>query len=299
MKTILVPTDFSVASITAFRYALALANDTDIQEVRLVSVYQQPINFRDDAGYIGTLEAEKSRKICEARLIDFINVENARSPLTVLVTHEAIHGEVTDGIVAAACHADIQLIVLGKSEENDALDKWLGRTATAVAQKATRPILLVLEGTQYAPIKHILYTCDFLAAHFDLQAENVVAKWAKQLGAHVDVLFVKNDEEDYSGDEQIMREIFKIDAPGTPLSISVIESDSTVKAIQLYAKRKASDMIVVATEERGFFKNLFHKSVSNDLALHFTTPLLVLHAEDWKGDKAVINALSDKNVLFF
>lgn len=82
MKAILVPTDFSATAITAFRYAMAIAPKLEIKEIKLISVYHEPINFRDDSGYIAEVEIEKAKKICEERLLDFIEVENAHSPLS-------------------------------------------------------------------------------------------------------------------------------------------------------------------------------------------------------------------------
>lgn len=300
MKAILVPTDFSATAITAFRYALGIAPKLGIKQIKLISVYHEPINFRDDHGYIAAVEIEKAKKACEERLIDFIEVENIHTPLHTLVTYEALHGIASNAIVEAARDSDIEMIVIGTTGIHDSIDKWLGTVSNIVAQNADRPILLVPNGAKYAPIEKILYACDFSKPYFDLHTEGVVADLAKRLDAGVDVLYVKQNDRDFEADKKVMRKVFQMDAPETPLSIKVIEGRSAVHAIRTYAVEEAIDLMVVASEKRGFFEDLFHQSVTKELALHPELPLLVIHAENWNVEKKKDDkALRDKNALFF
>lgn len=282
MKAILVPTDFSTTAITAFRYALALAPNLGIKEIKLISVFHEPINFRDDSGYIAEVEIEKAKKNCEARLLDFIEVENRHSPLSILVTFEALHGIASNAILDAAQNPNTELIVIGTTGIHDSIDKWLGTVSNIVAQKANRPILLVPNGTKYTPVKRLLYACDFSKPYFDVHTEGVVADLAKKLDARVDVVFVKRDDKDYEADKNVMKKVFKMDAPDVPLNVKIIEGDSIVQTIRDYAISEDIDWMVLATEQRSFFQDLLHDSVSKKLALHPELPLLVTHAEDWR-----------------
>jgi nucleotide-binding universal stress UspA family protein len=282
MKAILVPTDFSTTAITAFRYALALAPNLGIKEIKLISVFHEPINFRDDSGYIAEVEIEKAKKNCEARLLDFIEVENRHSPLSILVTFEAIHGIASNAILDAAQNPNTELIVIGTTGIHDSIDKWLGTVSNIVVQKANRPILLIPNGTKYTPVTHLLYACDFSRAYFDVHTEGVVADIAKKLAARVDVVFVKRDARDYEADKKVMEKVFKMDAPDVPLNVKIIEGDSVVQTIRDYAISEDIDWMVLATEQRSFFQDLLHYSVSKKLALHPELPLLVTHAEDWR-----------------
>ena len=282
MKAILVPTDFSTTAITAFRYALAIAPKLGIKEIKLISVFHEPINFRDDSGYIAEVEIEKAKKSCEAWLLDFIEVENRHSPLSILVTFEALHGIASNAILDAAQNPNTELIVIGTTGIHDSIDKWLGTVSNIVAQKANRPILLVPNGTKYTPVKRLLYACDFSKPYFDVHTEGVVADLAKKLDARVDVVFVKRDNKDYEADKNVMKKVFKMDAPDVPLNVKIIEGDSIVQTIRDYAISEDIDWMVLATEQRSFFQDLLHDSVSKKLALHPELPLLVTHAEDWR-----------------
>lgn len=281
MKAILVPTDFSATAITAFRYAMAIAPKLGIKEIKLISVFHAPINFRDDSGYIAEVEIEKAKKVCEEHLLDFIEVENRHSPLSILVTYEAVHGIASNAILEAARHPNTELIVIGTTGIHDTMDKWLGTVSNIVAQKADRPILLVPNGTKYTPVERLLYACDFSRPYFDVHTEGVVADLAKKLDARVDVVFVKNDNKDYENDKKVMEKVFKTDAPDVPLNVKIIEGVSIVQAIRDYAVAEDIDWMVLATEQRSFFQDLLHYSVSKKLALHPEVPLLVVHAEDW------------------
>jgi nucleotide-binding universal stress UspA family protein len=290
MKTILVPTDFSATAISAFRYALAMAEKLHTTEIKLVSVYHEPINFKD-SGYVPALAIEEAKKNCESRLIDLIAVEQINHPSKTKVTYEALRGYASNRIMEASENPNIDMVVMGTTGEHDQTDEWLGTVSINVAQHAKRPVLLVPTGKKYTGIEHILYACDFSKADFDLHTEGVVANLAEKLEAEVKVVFVSDGKKDYKTDQIVMREIFKMDAPKVPLSVEVMENDSTVKAIKEFAVEKDFDLIVVATKQRGFFDELFHYSITKELIWHPNLPVLIVHAEDWKEGNKKFDAM--------
>ena len=162
------------------------------------------------------------------------------------------------GILEVAERLNIELIVIGTAGAHGTLDRWLGTISSIVAQKTGCPTLLVPEGTKPAPIKRLLYTCDFSTPYFDRDTEGRVANLAKQLRASVAVLFVKQDDEDYSATEKMMRKHFKTDAPNVPLSIKVVENPLTEKAIKIYAAQNDIDWIIVTAEKYGFLNTIVH-----------------------------------------
>lgn len=284
MKTLLVPTDFSATDFSAFRYALSLADKLGTKEIKLVSVYHEPINVKDEP-YVAATAIEDAKKKCETRLLDFIEVEKAHRPLSIKVTYEALHGYASNRIMEAAENPDIDMIIMGTTGVHDQIDEWLGTVSINVAQHAKRPVLLVPTGSKFTGIDKILYACDFSQTDFDLHTEGVIANLAEKLEAKVKVLYVSNIDKDYKMDKTVMREIFKMDAPKVELETEVLEHDSTVQAIKDYAVKKEFNLIAVATKDRGFLQELFHHSISKELAWHPDMPLLIVHAEDWKEVK--------------
>ncbi len=281
MKKIIVPTDFSATSIVAFRYALPLAEALGIQELKLLSVYHEPINVKDEA-YISALAVEEAKRKCEARLLEFIEIENFRHPLSMKVSFEAIHGYASNRLIEAAEESDVELIVMGTTGIHDTFDEWLGPVSLNVARYARRPVLLVPTAMKYTPIEQILYACDFTQNDFDLHTEGVVAEWAEKFNAQVKVLFISKDGDKHTLDQTVMREIFRLDAPKGHISTEVLESPATVQTIKNYALEMAYDLMVVATQKRDFFQELFHKSTIKELAWHPDLPLLVVHKDDFK-----------------
>jgi nucleotide-binding universal stress UspA family protein len=290
MKTLLVPTDFSKTAISAFRYALSLAEKLHSTEIKLVSVYHEPINFKD-SGYVPALAIEEAKQKCETQLMDLISIEQINNPSKIKVTYEALRGYASNCIMEAAENPNIDMVVMGTTGEHDQTNEWLGTVSINVAQNAKRPVLLVPTGAKYTGIEHILYACDFSQADFDIHTEGVVAKLADTLKAEVKVIFVSDGKNEYKTDQIVMRDIFKMDAPKVPLSIEVMENDSTVRAIKEFAVEKDFDLIVVATKQRGFFDELFHHSITKELIWHPNLPVLVVHAEDWKEGSKKFDAL--------
>jgi nucleotide-binding universal stress UspA family protein len=281
MKTILVPVDFSRTAIGAFRYARRLAAHLNV-EVKIISVYHEPVNYRPD-GYIIEHELAKARESCVSRLKDFIDVENTQDHFSKPVIYEAVYGYASTAIVENAKGTGIDMIVMGTTGEHDVAEEWLGSVSSNVAQNATRPVWLVPRGYQFRPIRKILYACDF-DEEFDLTTEGELAELAKSLGAGIHTVFIKNKNKDYGVDRRVIRELFRFDEPSVVFTSEVIEGTNVPENIKRAAMNNECDILAVSTRQRDFWESLFHKSVTKQLALHPEMPVLVLHKEDEKND---------------
>jgi len=84
----------------------------------------------------------------------------------------------------------------------------------------------------------------------------------------------KNQDPGFYLQEQVKD---KYDADKIEL-VSLYDKD-VVSALSDYAKWNAIDVIAMATEQRSFFNNVFHDSVTKKMSMHSDVPLLILKGE--------------------
>jgi universal stress protein A len=135
-KEILVPIDFSEASVNALRYARALAAGQRAH-VTLLNVVEEPGSFR-------TLDAVGQRRACHeqraGRLQELADHElGSRVAARIAVREGNPCAEIAR--LASQCHVD--LIVVGRHEHHG-LWQWMhGHTASRLSKKAPCPVLLL------------------------------------------------------------------------------------------------------------------------------------------------------------
>lgn len=133
LKTILVPTDFSLYARRAADRAIRMGSGA--RHVHLVCVHQQP-RFGDAAP-----RAEVARKLANeaTRLERKIRAQGSR----VKVGSRLLTGEPYVAIIRHSREIEADVIVLGSKGAGERPEKVLGRTAARVARMAETPVLVV------------------------------------------------------------------------------------------------------------------------------------------------------------
>ena len=60
----------------------------------------------------------------------------------------------------------------------------------------------------------------------------------------------------------------------------IIYGNDTVRELEKYANDKEMDMVCFVSNHRNFWQNLVHKSMTENISLTSTVPILVLHIDD-------------------
>jgi hypothetical protein len=61
------------------------------------------------------------------------------------------------------------------------------------------------------------------------------------------------------------------------LIMEVVEGDNAAMAIENYIVAEKIELLAMRAGDRGFFEDLFHKSVTKHVAMHTETPIIVFH----------------------
>lgn len=201
-KRILCPVDFSDFSVSAYQYALTLAEYYKADLVTLHAVELSKYPYADYVGATGDF-VEMSRAICEGgkvKLREFMKPHSRPGVEPRLVVDE---GNASDLILSYAQTHDIELIVMG-THGRRGLDRLvLGSTTNRVMRKACCPVLVVSNPAHNVMttgpdgkhrLSRILYCTDF-SIHSE-QARQYAISLAAEYAAELTMLHVATSAQD-------------------------------------------------------------------------------------------------------
>lgn len=299
MSSILVPVDFSLPCHNAYRYGLHLAEKL---KCNLVLVHyapgsmatDQPLVFQGDGSIHGSYFQ---------RLKDFANsvAEGVDYPLAeppkgVAVTYEtSMVFSVTASIIARAAQEDIIAVVMAPRSSKRMLGKWLGSTSTTVSESCNRPVYLIPDGVRFRPFHQVvvannhltaktypLWQVDALAKMYSSHIHFVHVEWPSQYGP---LKFVP---------WRLMEKLVDEEPAKYPFDVVTVEKEDITAGLLEYADRIDADLIAIVNNVRNRWRSLLHASLTQDLALHATRPVLVLHTEDAPATERILTAPSAK-----
>lgn len=274
MKKIIVPTDFSYNATNALIYAKGISKELK-GVVQLLHVYKpEPIVV--DSVVIINNELENTRR---KRLEDFVKSINkswavdAKDDLPIDASFKV--GFVAEELSQMCKDVEDEcLVVVGSTGNSGALKKIFGSVSTTLAKTSKSPVLIIPPDATYNTVTDILYAVDDIEK--DLKGLSKVLEYASLLHANVHLVHVKDDDNIYPEHEMIT--IAKDMYPDVKVYFASIDGPDVTAALNDYAATNTIDIVSVVTHERGFFADLFHKSVTKKMAINTEVPLLILHA---------------------
>jgi nucleotide-binding universal stress UspA family protein len=141
VKTIVIPTDFSEASLVALSWAKQFAAMFDA-DLHCVYVLEEPHVFSTlDIGNVSMISLEELGNIAQSRLDDF--VEEHFSGVTGTAVAKVLFGRPADEIAKYAESMDAAMIIMATHGFSGVKHVLLGSTAEAVQRQASSPVLSI------------------------------------------------------------------------------------------------------------------------------------------------------------
>ena len=275
MLKIMVPTDFSETSTNALVYGYNLGKELN-GAIKLVHIYKPAVTQVDSIVIVD----EEVEKVKRQQFDEFISKIN-HSWVGTTSDFMPIDGEFRVGFVADEIRdmcietTDRQLVVVGSTGSSDNIKKLFGSVTTQLAKNNPCPVLVVPPQATFKGIKEIMYATDNII--LDLNACKEVLLMAKDLGAKVNLVHINQKREEYPA-QQIQDACSKID-PDVEVVYQEIESDNVSEALSSYAVENNMDLIAITPAHRNFISDLFHKSLTREMAIHTDIPLLIIHTK--------------------
>jgi nucleotide-binding universal stress UspA family protein len=279
IKNILVPTDFSVTARNAYAYAKLLAQSLDAQ-ITVVHVNEYFIPVSEIA--VAPLSEHEDDRLTEAMetfISDDIRGESGGTSILVKnnVKSKILRGDPVGRLEELSKSAD--LIVMGTTGLQDFLSKIIGSTSLEVANKAHCPVLLVPRDARWKPIDRIMYASNYDSTTHKMVRE--ITDFAVMINAAVHFVHI---EEFTQNDEKVTNiiwdELFSTSDPSLAFEIHIIYGQDRIKELKEYSDKNKINLMAFVSKHRNFWQNLIHNSVTQNISISTTTPMLVMHFDD-------------------
>ena len=278
IKRILVPTDFSDASANAFAFAVALTRNTNAT-ITALHIYHPSIDTMSPTVVQPIIGLSEVKEVLMDKFIRTVNPALPGKSNEVEINSSVQLGFAVEKIIRHAEKGDYDIVIMGTVGHGGALEKAIGSISSDVSQKANRPVLLVPAGHEYHGFKSIVYGCDFLSVR--KQTVLKLAAFATIFRSELHFVHVQQKNDDRQGPELLKTRIYKaLFSDGDPpfaFEFDVVHQDSVAIGLLKYADKINADLIVMTTQKRSFWSNLFYASNTKELALKARYPMLFFH----------------------
>lgn len=291
VRRILVPIDFSNASIKACNFALNLA-DTLKAEVRLLHVFYNPVidvvpfdtshSFQVNlTSYLHEIEQNARKQM--AALVCEMRKPNEKRKNKVKISVSLINGIAQDEIVIQSRKYNPGLIVMGSRGMGNQSGGLIGSVTVKVLEKAEAPVLAVPENYKFADfskLKNVLYATDF-----DNYDQIAISKLINLLHpfkislhcVHISI-GVRKTWEKIKMDS--LRSFLKEEYPQYPVKFEIGVSDNIINGLECYMRNKSIDVIAMTSHSRNLLSGLFTPSVTKMIMSRINKPLFVIKASN-------------------
>jgi nucleotide-binding universal stress UspA family protein len=270
MKTILVPTDFSATATNAVHYAYHLARHEGASLV-LMHVFHMPYPSNDSA--VPAVDFKQLEKSEQLRMEKFIKRIHKTEGDGVTVSGIVKPGLVSDEVKDYCKEHKVNLVVMGITGGGAMKELFIGSNALRLTESKDCDVLIVPQKAKFKEVSCISLATDLKEVDIE-KISDTLKHYCKILKAKAEIIHVKNsftlpDEKRVEKRKQLIKGL------GTVKS-SVVEpyDEDTSVAIERHIDLNKSGWVAVVHKEHGFFKGLFHKSLTKQLAFHIDIPVL-------------------------
>ena len=276
MKKILVPTDFSDVAANAYHFAQTLAGEEPI-EVMVVHAYHPSFDYSNPYLDMPAAEFEAVKRELMKNFIaeHTLATDEAGAVATVAQPKTELRiGFASEEVVRLS--KEVDLIVMGTTGQGNLMERVFGSVSTYVARNAFCPVLLIPGDCQCKGFKEIVFASNYNAADEAMLQQLIEMAGIRTANIH----FVHVEAEagkPYSVAKVEFEQAVRENMPDIGFNAVEIKCSDVEEGVVKYAQDIDADLIAMGTLRRGGLENLFHRSVTKQMAFHTTVPLLILH----------------------
>jgi len=275
MKTILVPTDFSVPADYAIHYAIELAKKFNSS----IILYHSFIPF--ESGFYPIAQSKKENQVTEDNLIKRltkIKDELLKSNKNVPVSIHVDRGPESLRLIEFCKKKKIDLIVMGTTGASGLKEIGIGSFTADTMAKSTCPVLAIPHKCIFKIPKKITFASNYHKK--DIQSIKFLLKWNEAFNSKINILHIDNGEHVPASEEEVFRNYKrKIENQCEDISLSFQHTEGAVistSILHITLNDKTDIIAISPVTRKGFWNNLFHKSITKETAYHISIPLLTI-----------------------
>lgn len=272
MKRILIPIDFTEASLNGLDYAFEFAKKAGGELHLFHAVSPHPmvkdVTTQEDLSDQEEDAKQKLEDICE-RLAS----KNKRNGINYMFHVE--YGFAEDQILKIVKEKSIDFIIMGTKGSESSI--FGGSLSADILSKADCPVLVIPQDYNFTDISKIAFATDLKGN--ESEEVKFVVEFARLFGAHIAFLNIqKNDPDNVQDIISTGFDLLNV-SEYQDMSFHVIEEGDVLEGIQYFAKKERADMIVMSTYRKNLFERILAKSHTRKIVNETHLPLLAMHKE--------------------
>ncbi|KXK38360.1 MAG: universal stress protein [Saprospiraceae bacterium] len=271
MTKILVPTDFSEASLNAYNFAHHLAKEWS-GVIKLTHIYypsatevNQFVVVNDDA-----------EKFARERLSDLVKSLN-QDWIGNFVEEPMVEGVFKIGFpvmeLTDMSKEKDTVIVMGTTGVGGAFKKVFGSFSMDMIEKSHCPLFLIPPGAGFSSISRVTFLSE--AIEHDKVYLDYVSKLCKKSCPKFRIVHLNTDDDD-KFNESTTRSVADEFFDPEMYEVEIISTKDLFDSIKQVVSNDVNELVVLTPRHRNLFQSLFHKSVTEFAALNSVSPLLIL-----------------------
>lgn len=271
MKTLLVPVDYSNASIKALEIALNLASRADAA-LLLCHVYQLPAYVAEAHHPVYALPSFETKEEALKKLESVAEQVKKKSEAEVQLTCTVVVGNVVEELLELAEKSNSSLIVMGTTGRGSIENRFFGSTTKHLVKHASCPVLAVPLNAQLSLINRIVYASALEPS--EAAALKQLAQVKKLFSATLTVLYVQSGKDHSKVSIDIRKNEMMKSLPDDVFTFSQIRCDDIAEGIEKFVQAYNADLVAFTVSQRGFWKNLLESSITSRLLEELNLPML-------------------------
>jgi nucleotide-binding universal stress UspA family protein len=274
MKTIVVPVDFSPASVNAANYALDLAMAVNAG-LALIHVYKFPQPLSEipvDPASITALTEDAQQNIQQLKT----NLEH-KAGKEIKISATVMEGTLITQLEQYCQSIQPYMVVMG-THGTSAMERVLfGSNTLSAMRNLLWPLIVIPVGSRFTNIDKIGLACDLQNTAQHVHA-NEIKDLVKEFHAQLHVLHITKEKHGMISEKEIegsawLKEMLEEVKP----VFHFMQNDNIEEAINEFAEKNNLDMLIVIPKNHGLLDQILHKSHTKQVLLHTHIPVLSLH----------------------
>ncbi|AFM05509.1 universal stress protein UspA-like protein [Bernardetia litoralis DSM 6794] len=267
MKTLLVPTNFSLSSAKSLQYSTLLAKEFG-SKIIVHHTYPQnsPVHWLSD------LENQLHAFVSE---YDFEHYTGSEDYLKIETSIQ--QGREKENIINIIKKHDADILILSAKDRT----QWEGipfemLISQTLEQTLSSVLIVPSEIEMQNSIKHVVFALSLDDGDADIIDSLLL--FCEVLGAHLTCLHVSVSKEEKNLIDfqlQPLQETY-FSISEEQMSFEITYNKSIEEGISKFLNVKPAQLLVMLTKERSFFEGLFHRSVSQGMSFQSKVPVMIV-----------------------
>jgi nucleotide-binding universal stress UspA family protein len=279
IHNILIPTDFSDCAANAYQYGLLFA-DKWKAGLKLLHVVAPDYGVTDLPVLVDIATKEKIEVAIELlQTFKKDGLAKAKETMPALpdVTDEVKVSSLPYAtICSVAADEEFDLVLMGTNSYHSAWETAFGTNASSVLKQAHCHVLIVPEDASYGGLQTVGFAADLHETdpyHLWKFCKLMEPFHAIVHCAHIEKL---GEGEKTALKFEELQAFFENNAITLQLKFHAIQEDSVETGLSAFISNWGLNLLAMPSPHRDVFSRMFHKSMTQQMALHATVPLLVM-----------------------